>query len=147
MPRAINRYAGQHSEEVLYGPLFPLTGSDIIALSIFQTPLFFGLDGVLAELVAEERQRPLAEPITTFLHPTPTLGSNAFAVGPARTTEGETFLAVNSHQPWTGPVAWYEAHLHSEEGWEMVGGLFPGSPLVTPWAQPPFGLGIYRQQP
>jgi penicillin amidase/acyl-homoserine-lactone acylase len=27
-------------------------------------------------------------------------------------------------------VAWYEVHLHSEEGWDMVGGVFPGAPVV-----------------
>ena len=37
---------------------------------------------------------------------------------------------MNSHQPWTGPVAWYEAHLHSEEGWDAVGGVFPGAPVI-----------------
>ncbi|MDE2644087.1 MAG: penicillin acylase family protein, partial [Verrucomicrobiota bacterium] len=34
------------------------------------------------------------------------------------------------HQPWTGPVAWYEAHLISEEGQNIYGGLFPGSPVI-----------------
>ena len=39
----------------------------------------------------------------------------------------ETFLLVNAHQPWDGPIAWYEVHLHSEEGWNIVGGTLPGS--------------------
>ena len=39
-------------------------------------------------------------------------------------------LAVNSHQPWDGPTAWYEAHVHSDDGWNMSGGLFPGSPVI-----------------
>ncbi len=39
-------------------------------------------------------------------------------------------LLVNSHQPWDGPVAWYEVHLRSEQGWDMTGGVFPGSPVV-----------------
>ena len=39
----------------------------------------------------------------------------------------------NSHQPWNGPLAWYEAHVHSEEGWEVSGALFPGMPV--------FGVG------
>lgn len=55
-------------------------------------------------------------------------GSNAFAVAPARTTDGTTWLVSNSHQPWTGGVAWYEMVVHSDEGWDFAGANFPGSP-------------------
>ncbi|OGO20091.1 MAG: hypothetical protein A2Z14_04700 [Chloroflexi bacterium RBG_16_48_8] len=58
------------------------------------------------------------------------LGSNTFSIGPSRTSDGSTFLAVNSHQPWEGAVTWYEAHFHSEQGLDMTGGLFPGSPMI-----------------
>ena len=58
------------------------------------------------------------------------MGSNSFAVAPNRTEGEETFLLVNAHQPWNGPIAWYEVHLHSEEGWNIVGGTLPGSPVV-----------------
>lgn len=40
-------------------------------------------------------------------------------------------LVSNSHQPWTGPVAWYEASVHSEQGWDMTGALFPGMPFLA----------------
>jgi len=56
--------------------------------------------------------------------------SNGFAIGPSRTSDGQTYLDVNSHQPYTGPVAWYEAHIHSDEGWDMTGGTFPVSPFI-----------------
>ena len=36
---------------------------------------------------------------------------------------------MNTHQPLEGPFSWYEAHVNSEEGWNMLGGLFPGLPL------------------
>jgi penicillin amidase/acyl-homoserine-lactone acylase len=39
-------------------------------------------------------------------------------------------LVINSHQPWDGPTSWYEVNIHSEEGWNMSGGLFPGSPVI-----------------
>jgi acyl-homoserine-lactone acylase len=57
-------------------------------------------------------------------------GSNTFGIGPARTADGSTFLAVNSHQPWQGPTTWYEAHVHSEEGWDMSGATFPATPAI-----------------
>ena len=59
-----------------------------------------------------------------------TKGSNVFAVSSSRSEDEKIRLAINSHQPWDGPFAWYEAHIHSEEGWNMTGGLFPGSPIV-----------------
>ena len=58
------------------------------------------------------------------------LASNVVAVGPRRSADGYTRLLLNTHQPWHGPTSWYEVHVHSEEGWNMAGGLFPGSPVV-----------------
>ena len=121
--RGLNHYAALHPKEALPG-LFPATGKDIVAGSVHKSPLFFGLDKVLGELFAEDR----AMPVSTRSAST---GSNTLAVSPLRSAGGQTFLAVNSHQPWEGPVTWYEAHLHSEEGWDAVGGLFPGMPVVT----------------
>jgi acyl-homoserine-lactone acylase len=119
----LNHYAALHPDEVLQG-LFPASGKDVVAGSVHKSPLFFGLDKALAELFTPERE----ESVPTR---SASLGSNTFAVSPLRSAGGQTFLAVNSHQPWEGPVTWYEAHLHSEEGWDAVGGLFPGMPLVT----------------
>ncbi|MEM9312856.1 MAG: acylase, partial [Pseudomonadota bacterium] len=56
------------------------------------------------------------------------LGSNAFAVAPAK-SGGPTTLIANSHQPLRGGVAWYEFSVESEEGWHFTGANFPGSPF------------------
>jgi acyl-homoserine-lactone acylase len=56
-------------------------------------------------------------------------GSNAFAIKPERSTDNVTRLVSNTHQPWEGPVAWYELVVHSEEGWDFAGATFPGSPF------------------
>ena len=127
----INLYAAQHPDEVLLPELLPMSGQDVAAGFIHRLPLFFGIDGALGELFAAERKRPLSQKTTTQLPPTVRYGSNVIAVGPSRSANGETFFTVNSHQPWEGFVAWYEAHIHSEEGLNMVGGLFPGSPVIT----------------
>ncbi|MCB9134313.1 MAG: penicillin acylase family protein [Anaerolineales bacterium] len=74
-------------------------------------------------------------------------GSNVFAAGPVLTSDGSTFLAVNSHQPWEGPVAWYEAHVHSEEGWDMTGGLFPGAPVIILGHNRDLGWGFTVNHP
>ena len=133
----LNYYAALHEDEVLLPELYPLSGRDVAAGFIHRVPLFFGLDGVLGELFAETRQRTMSQEGTNLqspvshLPPTVRYGSNTVAVSPVRSANGETFLAVNAHQPWEGPVTWYEAHLHSEEGWNTVGGLLPGSPTIT----------------
>ena len=133
----LNYYAALHEDEVLLPALFPLSGRDVAAGFIHRVPLFFGLDGALGELFAETRQGTVSakevglQTAVSHLPQTVKYGSNVIAVGPSRSANGETFLAVNSHQPWEGPVAWYEAHMHSEEGWNMVGGLLPGSPTIT----------------
>lgn len=118
----LNVYAAHHSDEVLPG-LFPVNGKDIVAASVEKSPLFFGLDSTISHLFSDD-----PEPV-----PTPTevqYNSNEFAISPSRTSDGQTYLDVNSHQPFTGPVAWYEAHVHSDEGWDTVGGTFPASPLI-----------------
>ena len=47
-------------------------------------------------------------------------GSNAFAVAPEK-SGGPTILVSNAHQPWRGPVAWYEMVVESEI--VVVGGV------------------------
>lgn len=143
----LNYYVFQHPDEALLPGLFPITGKAIVSGSVYKSPLFFGLDGMIGELFADTRQRPVAVKGQSVQPPAhvqavswlniPGLGtaaeqygSNTFALAPARTTDGSTFLAVNSHQPWTGPVAWYEAHIHSDEGWEASGATFPGTPAI-----------------
>jgi penicillin amidase/acyl-homoserine-lactone acylase len=117
----INLYAARHPEELASGDLLPVRGQDVVAGIVFKIPFFYMLDRTLIELFGDERRRPVVtEPI----------GSNGFALAPRRTSDGRTRLVINSHQPLTGPVAWYEARLHSEEGLDIAGGLFPGSPLI-----------------
>ena len=122
----LNHYAALHPDEA-HAELYPVRGADVVRGFVHKLPLFFGIDKVLGELFAEgagaEGDDSVGEGETTR-------GSNVIAVAPSRTPEGSTFLVVNSHQPWEGPVAWYEAHLHSDEGWDMVGGVFPGAPLI-----------------
>ena len=57
-------------------------------------------------------------------------GSNAIAISNIKTVEEETFLAVNSHQPLEGWYSWYEAHLISDEGQNILGGTFPGGATI-----------------
>jgi penicillin amidase/acyl-homoserine-lactone acylase len=128
----INHYAALHPELAI-PQLYPARGKDVVAGFVHKLPLFFGLDRTLRELYAPERRRSLTrkgEASWRSGAEEPPFGSNAFAVGPGRSADGHTRLLVNSHQPWEGAVTWYEVHLRSDEGWDAVGGLFPGAPVV-----------------
>lgn len=118
----LNLYASEHPEELRLRGLFPVTGKDIATGFAFTSPFFFGIDRTLGALAAGEEPPRAGERENER-------GSNAFAIAPSRNPEDATMLVVNSHQPWTGPVAWYEAHVTSVEGLDMMGGLFPGSPV------------------
>ena len=130
----VNQYILDHPGEALPG-VYPVTGKDLVAGFIHKTPLFFGVQNFLKKMMErkpeefksnagwwEDHQKDREKMVTK--------GSNVFAVSSSRSEDEKIRLAINSHQPWDGPFAWYEAHIHSEEGWNMTGGLFPGSPIV-----------------
>ncbi len=117
----VNAYAQAHPGEIKYKKAFPFDEKDYITEVTFSLALFCGLDEILPKILGRE--------IAT-LPGFNTQGSNAFAFNSNKTTTGECFLAINAHQPQEGPVAFYEAHLQSEQGWNMLGGLFPGSCLI-----------------
>ncbi|MEE9347810.1 MAG: penicillin acylase family protein [Robiginitomaculum sp.] len=131
----VNLYASEHKEKNWQG-LMPMTEQDVVAGFMFKTPLFYGFDARLLELFGDERAETISlDPTKTeafHVGPKPMAkrGSNAFAVSPKRSGDGITRLFINSHQPLTGPVAWYEAHMVSRAGLDIQGGLFPGTPIV-----------------
>ena len=128
-----NLWALEHPDEV-WDDVLPVTGEDVIAGFVFKTPFFYGLDGVFKELFEETRSKEISlGPDNAFLwteKPKYPIGSNAIAVAPSRSTDGHTRLLINSHQPFAGPVAWYEARLKAEEGLDIAGGVFPGAPVI-----------------
>ena len=117
----------------------PVSAQDVVAGFVSRTPFFYGLDEHLKVLFEgnAEQQAGIESARIAVLNAdsqTPT-GSNAMAVTGNRSADGATRLFINSHQPFEGPVAWYEARVKSDEGWDMIGGLFPGSPII------PHGVG------
>ncbi len=115
----------------------PVTGRDIIAGVMLKAPFFYELHRDLMRIFAGEGIKMNKAGVVAFdaMKDNPfsrdlPIGSNAWAVGPSRSADGATRLAVNSHMPWEGQVTWYEAQLHSEEGWDVIGGTFPGGPMI-----------------
>ncbi len=137
--------------------MFPVTEMDLLKGMVFQMPLFYGFDHNIDELMnlmSEEKEKftsvnSLSDNITVAKiksHFKPS-GSNAFAVAKSRSSNNQTMLVINSHQPLTGPVAWYEAHIKSNEGLNMMGGTFPGSPFIHVGFNENLGWGATVNQP
>ncbi|MEO8794213.1 MAG: penicillin acylase family protein [Daejeonella sp.] len=119
--QGFNRYAETHPDEVLVKKLFPVTPKDMLAFSVLQLCVLSGADNALKNIFSGSVLN------ADFLKPG---GSNAYAFNSNITSDGSVFLNINSHQPLEGPVSWYEAHLCSEEGWNILGALFPGAPSI-----------------
>lgn len=117
----LNAYAKAHPDEVKYKQAFPFNEKEYLTAVVFSVSLFCGVDDIIPQILGGK-----VATIPGFN----TAGSNSFAMNSQKTTTGESFLAINAHQPNAGPVAFYEAHLQSEQGWNMLGGLFPGGCLI-----------------
>ena len=122
----INAYAKAHPDEVLVKNSFPMSVMDYLTGYNLVIHFFSDTGDVLGEILGnriktvEETEKKMEQK---------TIGSNAFAFSREIMTHGKTVLNVNTHQPLEGPFSWYEAHVISDEGWNMLGGLFPGSPF------------------
>jgi acyl-homoserine-lactone acylase len=60
-----------------------------------------------------------------------THGSNAIAVGGARSDNGKGLLLGNPHFPWTGGLRFYQMHLTLPGQLDVMGAALPGLPLVN----------------
>jgi len=130
----INSYAETYPKEVLVRHSFPITTKDVLKAYVLSLSILSKADEVIKKLVSNDTvftKNPGSDPTSK--------GSNAIAISNRITESGETFLAVNSHQPYEGPQAWYEAHLVSEEGWNSLGGLFPGGATIFHGVNPYLG--------
>jgi len=111
-----------------YSHFFPVTEKDIVAGFAIQN-LFFS--GVVSSIEKLQREAEIKEEYTSlYRNQQFVTGSNVLAVNSNKTEDKSTRIIINSHQPLEGPLAWYEAHIKSDEGWNMMGGLFPGSPFI-----------------
>lgn len=148
----VNYYAALNPDE-MNPAYFPMTVEDLATGFSLQHLLFYGFESHVIELFADSPQRELAHPpahspISRKIGANGLpVGSNAFAVNRHKSADGATRIVINSHQPLTGPVAWYEAHVKSQEGWDMHGGLFPGSPFISKGFNPDIGWGVTVNKP
>ena len=129
---------------------YPVNKVDLVASFSIQNIFFAGIDNAIKDLMRMPKEVSAAEldkggeslKVASLV-----AGSNAFALNSNKTADGKTRLIINSHQPLDGPVAWYEAHISSDEGWNMMGGLFPGAPFVFVGFNENLGWGMTVNKP
>ena len=118
----LNAFAKKFPDQVLVKKSFPMTTKEYLVGFNFIIHFFSDISKLLKNLYSNNI--PLIQDSSLN-----NIGSNGFAFNKSKTKDQKTYININTHQPLEGPFSWYEAHLCSEEGWNMVGGLFPGSPF------------------
>ncbi len=120
--QGLNAYAKANPDKVLYKKLFPITPKKMLMYS--QLQLFISNEGAYwaGRILNNDTQDEYLDQNLT--------GSNVIAMNSSKTISGETFLAINTHQPLEGPTSWYEVHLNSDEGTNIIGTMYPGTPNV-----------------
>ena len=129
----VNTYAKQHPDKVNLS-LHPITQEDVLAGSYIQHLFFAGLDNDLAQMTSQDKTG------------IPT-GSNAIAINSIKADSNASYLLINSHQPLSGPVGWYELNIESKSGWHGHGGNFPGSFLINVGFNDDMGWGATVNRP
>ena len=117
----LEAYAKAHPKDILNKHVFPISIEEYLSASVFSVAVFCGVDKALPKIL--NGTIPALPGFTGE-------GSNSIAVHSSKSASGENMLLINAHQPIEGATAFYEAQLQSEEGWNILGGLFPGAPLI-----------------
>lgn len=113
--KGVNAYAKAHPEAI--GPklkqVLPVTASDIMAHTLRVLYIqFLANDDISETLEMAER------------------GSNAIAIGPSRSADGNAMLLANPHLPWANLYLFFEAHLNAP-GFNAYGATLLGMPVLA----------------
>jgi len=119
----MNAYASHNPDQVRNQYLLPITEYDVIAGYIlnmfFISNNYFDLGRIFENDLASLDKNKVPS------------GSNGIAVSPNYTSNGNTYLVCNSHQPLEGFASWYEVQINTEEGWHFHGATFAAG--ITPF--------------
>ena len=114
-----NDWAKKNPDRLFFKSLLPIRPTDFIAGYMLSMALMTGVDGAIKSVVGES--------MPTIEYNKDARGSNALAMNSNITADGNVYLDCNAHQPLEGPMSWYEAHLHSDEGLNILGATFHGA--------------------
>lgn len=130
--QGINDYAKTFPNEMLSKKAFPIDEIDLIRGALLTNALLDFVQSDIIRIFDQTIDKQFLESnFKNYFKHDFQRGSNGIAMNSSITADGGTYMTVNSHQPLEGAYAWYEAHLHSEEGMNIIGGTFPGGPNIV----------------
>ncbi|MDP6908263.1 MAG: penicillin acylase family protein, partial [Flavobacteriales bacterium] len=97
-----NAFFDAHPELVWDKKALPVKPQDFVTGYILAMALMGGVQGTVEDMVSGKIQRNVPEDVEDGI------GSNAFAFNSNKTADGNTYLAVNAHQPIEGLLSFYE---------------------------------------
>lgn len=113
----VNAYAKKYPEEIKLKNIFPINPKTIMTAYTIILTSMVGTPRALQAIIKGKPDEYIFNA---------SAGSNSYAMNSRITTDSSTYLAINPHVPIEGAASWYEAHLCSEQGWNMYGALVPG---------------------
>ncbi len=124
----VNHYIAQHRSELpAWVPVF----DEIDVLANIHESSINAVNGVVRRLQAKYEGKPLS-PISLlqndFRADAEAAGSNAFAIGPARSISGKAMLLGNPHLNWSS--LYWEAHITVPGKINFFGSTLPGLPVL-----------------
>lgn len=122
----VNAYAKAHPDEVIYKKGFPTTPKDILKGVTFTNCLISFVQNPVQDIIKGKFDKLVLD----YNNPTCPMGSNGIAFSSAKTVDGYPYLACNPHQPFEGQHSFYEAHLCSKQGLNVLGAMFPGGSSI-----------------
>lgn len=119
--QGVNAFAKAHPKRVLLKKAFPVKPKDVVKAYIISFAALSGTIGHVEGIVEGKKDK---------LEPPMPVGSNAYAFSSQKTEDGKTYLCINPHFMVDGPLSFYDVHLQSKEGLNIIGTLFQGGTSV-----------------
>ncbi|MDQ3048613.1 MAG: penicillin acylase family protein [Bacteroidota bacterium] len=113
----LNAYAASHPKEIKLKNIFPVTAKNIVTMYVVILTSMVGTPTALEAIIKGKPDEYIFNA---------NAGSNGIAMNSGITSDSSTYLLINPHVPLEGAASWYEAHLCTEEGWNVYGALIPG---------------------